>query len=442
MKKKGFTLVELLVVIAIIGILIGLLLPAVQAAREAARRMKCTNHLKQLALACHNYASTNNDCFPSGNCQFYHMRARVGTLVLLLPYIEQNQLWDTMTSYCSAVNSASDATYRSLNGGDWFLNIPCGDTDIDNMKEKLADAAANVIPALVCPSDGISSSTFTISGLKFAGTNYMPSVGDAVKGLSGLPWGVNGSNGWNGNDNPKGSQIKCEAFNEGEVNTRDYVSRGLFMPGDSKNFGAMTDGTSNTVAFSESCVMGQPGSATFTPSDFSSIRLNIKGGIAFIADSAYAEGPEATTFNPFGGCLSKAADTTDRKVIAVANMQNARQFRGLIWYDGHAANTKFHTILPPNSPSCTFQYGGDGQTESHWGTFSANSNHPGGVNVAMADGSVRFVSDGIDCTTTDYTFPSGESISGFHTPKKTGQSLYGVWGAMGTPSGGESKTSL
>ncbi len=87
--RRGFTLVELLVVIAIIGILIALLLPAVQAAREAARRMQCTNHLKQLALAVHNYHDTNKT-FPAGFTYRYGGgQPNYGWSIALMPYIEQ-----------------------------------------------------------------------------------------------------------------------------------------------------------------------------------------------------------------------------------------------------------------------------------------------------------------------------------------------------------------
>ncbi|MBQ1454965.1 MAG: DUF1559 domain-containing protein, partial [Thermoguttaceae bacterium] len=116
--KRGFTLVELLVVIAIIGILIGLLLPAVQAAREAARRMKCTNNLKQMALALQNYHDINN-ALPCGCGGFYNAQVRQGIGLYLLPYIEGTQRYDavkaligsTSTNICAQMGSSPDAWY-------------------------------------------------------------------------------------------------------------------------------------------------------------------------------------------------------------------------------------------------------------------------------------------------------------------------------------------
>ena len=97
LRRKGFTLVELLVVIAIIGILIGLLLPAVQAAREAARRMQCTNNLKQITLACFNYESANK-FFPPGSMSLLNSKGSLtgsnqysGWTIAILPFIEQAQ---------------------------------------------------------------------------------------------------------------------------------------------------------------------------------------------------------------------------------------------------------------------------------------------------------------------------------------------------------------
>jgi prepilin-type N-terminal cleavage/methylation domain-containing protein/prepilin-type processing-associated H-X9-DG protein len=93
--SKGFTLVELLVVIAIIGVLVSLLLPAVQAAREAARRMQCTNNLKQYGLGLHNYHDVFK-AFPLGSTGPNHPLPRAGWQVRILPFMEQTALWDQL----------------------------------------------------------------------------------------------------------------------------------------------------------------------------------------------------------------------------------------------------------------------------------------------------------------------------------------------------------
>src|SRR5215211_6803307 len=106
MKKSAFTLVELLVVIAIIGVLVALLLPAVQAAREAARRMQCTNHLRQLSLSLQNFHDINST-FPK------HLSPNgvtgVSWLCLVLPYLEQKSLFDQLQPTLPAYTSGQNA---------------------------------------------------------------------------------------------------------------------------------------------------------------------------------------------------------------------------------------------------------------------------------------------------------------------------------------------
>jgi len=103
-KSLGFTLVELLVVIAIIAMLVTLLLPAVQSAREAARRTQCINNLKQMGLACHNYASAQSDQLPPGNPG----NSLQGLFSYMLPYLEEQALFDTLDLEGTAHHNANE----------------------------------------------------------------------------------------------------------------------------------------------------------------------------------------------------------------------------------------------------------------------------------------------------------------------------------------------
>ncbi len=105
-RTKGFTLVELLVVITIIGILVSLLLPAVQAAREAARRMQCSNNLKQIALAIHNYADSHKVLPPSWLFDFPPLNVQTWG-VGILPYLELSTVSDQFDSRVPAFNEAN-----------------------------------------------------------------------------------------------------------------------------------------------------------------------------------------------------------------------------------------------------------------------------------------------------------------------------------------------
>jgi prepilin-type N-terminal cleavage/methylation domain-containing protein/prepilin-type processing-associated H-X9-DG protein len=296
--RRGFTLIELLVVIAIIATLIALLLPAVQFAREAARRVSCTNNLKQVGLALHNYhdslgsypsgyVSDSND--PGRDPQTADGPGGYGWGALLLPFVEQANL------------------QRAFD-----MNKPCWDPDN-------AAIAKATVPLFLCPTASGDREPFAVlnqagsphpSGAVFARSHYVGNNGHAE------PWAM------------------------GPLKTWDGIANGPLYRNSHVRAGDVSDGLTNTVFVGEH-----------------SSKLSQKTWVGVV--------PGAFTHaTPF--FVQKLGTTPDNAATLVLTHSGP-------------ASTELNIIHPPNSPVCH--------------VCQMYAEHPGGANILLGDGSVRFVSE-------------------------------------------------
>jgi len=356
-KSRGFTLIELLVVIAIIAVLISLLLPAVQSAREAARRAQCTNNLKQLGLAVHNYISSNNAVPPvmvmyapaggsggtnAGQTQSHHTR--------LLPFLEQNQIYNAM-------NFSMGERWGGP-GGDLVSSFNGSTADCDLWGVINASATGNQISSFLCPSD---TGAANLTGFRFVPGGNLQLIGD-----HNYPWNI-GTNPYN-------------SATGGKVNGPAYFPTYNNNPGALVNapqaestvtIASFSDGTSNTVVMSE----WLKGDGIAPPT---------RDGLGIV----YTSTQLATAF---AGQFNYQNDIQQAKACDAGTTQNWT-WKGDWWASGQSA-TYSHTQTP-NRKSCYYPNIGQ-PVSSALNVIAASSNHPGGVNVAFGDGSVRFVKSSV-----------------------------------------------
>ncbi|WP_040351674.1 DUF1559 domain-containing protein [Blastopirellula marina] len=305
-SRNGFTLVELLVVIAIIGVLIALLLPAVQQAREAARRMQCSNNLKQQGLAMHTHHDTYLT-FPDGapNSQRPNWRFQ------LLPGLEQKSLFDqvdpdgAMHSGCN-----SDSTYGQQAYDSNLILIDL------------------TVPVYSCPSSALSDHAETSM------CNY-----DRLQTIDYV--GVSGAF-----PDPADRDDVCSTGADYGV----YCNTGMLVPNKKLKFRDATDGTTNTIMVSEQ-------SAPVGNSDY---RANYHGGWRGWSSS--------------GDVVTKTGAHHISGVTSVAFSINAK-----------SGQTGGATVPKSDRP--------------YAGNTILTSYHPGGIQVLLADGSVRFIGETLDFLT-------------------------------------------